>query len=392
MGMRQNKGEWSELYAFIRLLKEGRIYAADESVNRIDDIFFPILRMFRKETDSQTVDYATGQVIRIYKNGKLVNTLSADNIEKIASVLFDRIFTGTENSEKGAFEIPEISDFLSDMNISRIKAPSRDKVDITMQVHDIKTGYEPVLGFSVKSDVGSPPTLLNSGKNTRFRYEIHGITEDDMKEINAIDKSVSREYLKERMRELFRRASFVEYHSMLDQTYEDNLFLIDSMLPQIYAHFILLHFQTMHLKHMDCKKTCAVLDQINPLNHRKQNIYTYKIKKLLCASALGMTPGTEWNGVEAATGGYVIVKRDGDVLCYHLYNRNFFEDYLLNNTVIDRPSTSRHQYGSIFSKDGHYFIDLNIQIRFKSINASNRDDVNDPYSVNDVVEFIKSAK
>lgn len=24
-----NKGEWSELYAFIKLLKDGRIYAAD---------------------------------------------------------------------------------------------------------------------------------------------------------------------------------------------------------------------------------------------------------------------------------------------------------------------------------------------------------------------------
>ena len=387
--MKQNKGEWSELYAFIRLLKEGRIYAADERVNKIDNIFFPILKMFRKETDSQTVDYVTGPVIHIYKNGKLINTLAIEKIEKIAAVLFARIFTGTEKCENGAFEIPEISDFLSDMNIFKIKAPSREKVDITMQVHDIKTGYEPVLGFSVKSDVGSPPTLLNSGKNTRFRYEIHGITESDMEEINAIDKSVTREYMKERMKELFKRASLVEYHSMLDQTYEDNLFLIDSMLPQIYARFILLHFQTMHLKHMDCKKTCAVLDQINPLNHRKQNIYTYKIKKLLCASALGMTPGTEWNGVEAATGGYVIVKRDGDVLCYHLYNRNFFEDYLLNNTVIDRPSTSRHQYGYIFSEDGRYFIDLNIQIRFKSINASNSEGINNPFSVKDVVKFIK---
>ena len=31
----KNKGEWSELYAFIKLLKEGRIYAADENVNRL---------------------------------------------------------------------------------------------------------------------------------------------------------------------------------------------------------------------------------------------------------------------------------------------------------------------------------------------------------------------
>ncbi|SMG15027.1 HpaII restriction endonuclease [Arenibacter troitsensis] len=33
--------------------------------------------------------------------------------------------------------------------------------------------------------------------------------------------------------------------------------------------------------------------------------------------------------------GYVIVKEDGQVLCYSIYNRNEFEDYLLNNTQID---------------------------------------------------------
>lgn len=32
-----------------------------------------------------------------------------------------------------------------------------------------------------------------------------------------------------------------------------------------------------------------------------------------------MTAGKEWNGYEAATGGYIIIKKDGDVLCYHLH-------------------------------------------------------------------------
>lgn len=110
-----------------------------------------------------------------------------------------------------------------------------------------------------------------------------------------------------------------------------------------------------------------MLEEKNPLNYKNKNVYTYKIKELLCASALGMTPGREWNGNESATGGYIIVKRDGDVLCYHLYNRNFFKDYLLKNTNIDRPSATRHDYGYVFKADYKYFIDLNIQIRFKSI-------------------------
>ena len=38
--MSGNKGEWSELYAFIKLLKEGKVYAADEKVERLDNIYY----------------------------------------------------------------------------------------------------------------------------------------------------------------------------------------------------------------------------------------------------------------------------------------------------------------------------------------------------------------
>jgi len=347
------------------------VYAADEYVNRLEDIYFPILKIIRPDEENQDVDYATGNTIRIYRNGQLLGEVSNDVVAKNADILFDRIFEGTDD-EKGAFEIPEIDGFLDDMKIKQIKAPAGDKVDIRMQIHDIKTGHDPVSGFSIKSDLGMPPTLLNAGKNTRFRYEILGINDKDMDEINAIDKSVDKEYMKARMDALFKRASSVRYSGMLSDTYEDNLMMIDSMLPEIYGDFILYHYMTMQYPHIDCETLCKVLEENNPLGYRKGNIYTYKIKKLLCASALGMTPGKEWDGNEAATGGYIIVKRDGDVVCYHLYNRNFFEDYLLKNTTIDRPSASRYDYAYVFKENGHYYIDLNIQIRFKSIKAGNK--------------------
>ncbi len=39
-----NKGEWSEMYVLLRLLGDGKIYAADENVHKIEDIYFPILK------------------------------------------------------------------------------------------------------------------------------------------------------------------------------------------------------------------------------------------------------------------------------------------------------------------------------------------------------------
>ena len=275
------------------------------------------------------------------------------------------------------------------MKIKQIKAPSTEKVDIRMQIHDVKTGYAPIAGFSVKSDVGSPPTLLNAGNNTKFRYLIEGITDKDMEEINAIDKSVCSEYMKARFEALFQRAKNVKFARMLDKTYENNLMLIDSMLPEIYGDFILYHYMTMNEKRVDCETLCNLLEEKNPIGYSRKNFYTYKIKKLLCASALGMTPGKEWDGNEAATGGYVIVKRDGEVLCYHIYNRNFFESYLLKNTTIDRPSASRYDYGYVFKEDGKYYIDLNIQIRFKSISAASKNSELDEQFTHRILEYVK---
>ena len=77
-----------------------------------------------------------------------------------------------------------------------------------------------------------------------------------------------------------------------------------------------------------------------------------------------MLPSTPWNGKADATGGYIIVREDGEVLCYHLFNRNEFEDYLVNNTKFETASTSRHQFGSIYKDNGKYYLKLNLQIRF----------------------------
>lgn len=40
---------------------------------------------------------------------------------------------------------------------------------------------------------------------------------------------------------------------------------------------------------------------------------------------LGMMPSKVWTGELDATGGYLVVKDNGEILCYHIYNRNEFE-------------------------------------------------------------------
>lgn len=363
-----NKGEWSELYAFFRLLRDGRIYAADENVNRIENIYFPIIKINREEEIGTKYHYNTGEPIRIFRNGEFITEVSSDTLSESADILYQKIFKGAKGQlSNGSFHVDEISGILESMHIRRIKAPSREKVDISMQIHDINTGFSPEVGFSIKSDIGATPTLLNSGKNTRIKYKVSGITEMDVSRINNIDETVTREYVIARMEDLFRTASSVEYVSVKDEQFTNNLIMIDSLMPQILGELVLGYYHDLSAGVNSLAEQVERLVSANPIHYLKPNIYKYKIKKLLAASALGMTPGKEWDGLDSATGGYIIIKRDGNILCYHLYNRNFFEKYLLSNTAFDRPSLSKFEYGFLYYENNDVFIDLNFQIRFKRI-------------------------
>ncbi|HEM5209197.1 TPA: HpaII family restriction endonuclease [Streptococcus suis] len=38
-----NKGEWAELFVFLKALSDGKIFAADERLNKIEHLFYTIL-------------------------------------------------------------------------------------------------------------------------------------------------------------------------------------------------------------------------------------------------------------------------------------------------------------------------------------------------------------
>lgn len=48
-----------------------------------------------------------------------------------------------------------------------------------------------------------------------------------------------------------------------------------------------------------------------------------------------------------------------------IYNRDYFEKYLLDNTKLERGSTSRHGFASLYKEDAKMYMNLNLQVRFK---------------------------
>ena len=58
------------------------------------------------------------------------------------------------------------------------------------------------------------------------------------------------------------------------------------------------------------------------------------------------------------------MREDGEVLCFHLFNRNEFQNYLLSCTRFETDSTKRNDFESIYLKNGKHYLKLNLQIRF----------------------------
>lgn len=354
MRLTGNRGEWSELYALIELMFTGRLYAADENVERINDVYFPILRVVRNQSTPEQVDFVINDDnVDIFLGGSKLSSIDKSYLSKLARLLLAGIVAGSDR----AFEINGAPEAMKELHIDRISAASTDKTDITMQIHDIYTGYNPICGFSIKSELGNPPTLLNASGATNFVFEIKGITDSDMERINAIS---TRTKILDRISDLTEHGELKFVHAAND-TFSSNLMLTDSYMEDIIAFMLLDYYQD---KASDCKSLVELLEEKNPLGYPRRGYYEYKFKKFLCSVALGMMPSKEWDGHDEANGGYVIVKEDGDVLAYHLYNRGAFETYLLNNTKLERGSTSRHRFAVIYKDDGKYYINLNLQIRF----------------------------
>jgi type II restriction enzyme len=82
------------------------------------------------------------------------------------------------------------------------------------------------------------------------------------------------------------------------------------------------------------------------------------------AITLSMMPKSPWGGLTPDEGGIIIVKDDGEVVCFHLYESSNLENYIFDNTKLDTPSSSRHNFGYIYEENGSQFMKLNLQIRF----------------------------
>lgn len=360
MTIKGNVGEWSEIYTLLKVLGDETLFAGNESLERLEDVVYPVLKVLRTESTGK-FEYTLNQnVVFVTSNGEELLNLPVQEFAKKAQRTLEKILEN-KKQKNTTFSIPEIESFMKQIHCKSLKAASSQKTDITIVIHDEKTNQQPVLGFSIKSQLGGASTLLNAGKTTNFKYKVNGLSKYQLDEINSI--SNPKKILK-RISKINELGGSFEFDKIINNVFSNNLILIDSLLPQIVSEIILNFYTTSATTLTDLVE---LLENKNPLgfdNSCKHLFYTYKIKKMLTDIALGMTPAKVWSGKYDATGGYLVVKDDGDILCYHLYNKNEFEDYLLSNTRLETASTTRYSFAELYEETEQFYFNLNLQIRF----------------------------
>lgn len=353
-----NKGEWSEIYVFLKLLSDGKLFAADKYLNKNPQLFYPIIKILREEKKNKKREYLINGNIKVFDpvTNKVLISLPVSEFVKSSLYLFERI-----KKSKGSFTILELESFLKSIDCSSISASRKNKQDINIVVHDLRTGLQPLLGFSIKSMLGKSSTLFNAAN---FIYEIEHIKHKKV-DINKINSIIERPSITNRIKRLLDEGYDLKFKNTESINFMNNLVLIDTKLPDILS-FLLLYKYT-EKSGSKISELTKILIHKNPLGYNlefEHPMYEHKIKNFLTDSALGMIPSQRWIGKYDATGGFIIVKTDGELVCNHIYNRFEFQETLFNNTWLDQASKTKHGFGKIYNLNGKSYIKLNLQVRF----------------------------
>lgn len=356
-----NKGEWSEFYAFLKVLEMRQLPAANKKMEVIPDKLFVFQKVIRGEKD---------QPIRIYdlgsddKNIPITNEDGSEVVKMLDVSSFGsktrKIFERIKQGEGSSFAIPEADELMGELLCTKVKASNEEKADLVAIIYDRISQTSPMLGFSIKSMVGGASTLLNAGKTTNFIFKVNNFS-GNIDEVNAIS---TKSKIRDRIAHVKDRAGEFEFHGVADEQFERNMRMIDTALPEFVSHMLFDFFTSERRTVLELTEELATNEGIQEKYKLTVDDYAYKVRHFLDAIALGMVPSKPWDGFMSAQGGYIVVKENGDVICYHLYNRDEFQLYLYENTRLEAASSRRHEYGSLYEKDGELYFNLNLQIRF----------------------------
>lgn len=266
-----------------------------------------------------------------------------DVAELIERINIEEIYQKVKSSKGSSFLLPKVQEYFEILNINSFKGSSYSKGDLNISFNSNGIQYLSQ-DISIKSDLGKKPTLLNSFSATNFVFKINNFNTD----IDSINNIKSKYKIRDRISYIYELNSSLEFIECEQEVHNNNLKKVDSLMPEILAEILLKYYRGEGAKISelvtDENKVCRVKDYL---------------KSVL----LGMFSSRKWDGNYTANGS-IIVRKQGDLVLYHVIKNNILKDYLFYNTKLDTPSSTRHRFGNVYKEGKQYLVKLNLQIRF----------------------------
>ena len=347
-----NKGEWSEFVVMLKLLLDQSIDIYNHKLQKTNNSFKVLTIYGKTNTEFKLINNS----LAIQQNGQIIYRKLVSEIINLAHI--ENILAEINNNNKTTFTLISVPSEIEHVVLEHIslKTKSTIKSDLFVGIENEDTCGEYKTGFSIKSHLGGKSTLINASAGTNFIYEINGVdfTQSQINEINNIS---TKSKIRDRLKKIYYNGGNISFVGTEKSEMAHNLSLLDSNMANFIAEILLSYYNGL---------TNSVITYATAQSNvfSDENIRTHKLRKFLTAFALGAFPSRCWNGNESSNG-FIILKPDGDMGALHILYREELESYLLLNTFLDTPSSSRNRFGSIFKEGNKMLIKLNLQVRLK---------------------------
>ena len=183
MAFEATKREWSEIYAFFKLLQDGKV-ALGTPDSKTGDSSWPIAMIQREEHDGTRRYYVEDENIRIiHEKGEQI--IPREDFGTVATMILSAI----KSSNEDEIESPEeVEAFLDTIAIFDLEARTEDRTDFSIAFWSADA---PVSGINVRSRLTSMNPLLDGGRTANLKFEHTGVkfATPTVNKINALPES-----------------------------------------------------------------------------------------------------------------------------------------------------------------------------------------------------------
>lgn len=368
-----NKGEGSEFYAFLYILGETKLPLVDKDLkNTGGEVNF--LKVMR---ENAIYEFIPDNRIVVFVNGA-THYFDCGQAQAEANKVLNLL-----KSQKKILQNEEVlQSALKLVWATKLRAKSANKQDLSASVQFPNVPFSQFIGFSIKSYLGKDPSILNASKeNTRVVYqilkngkmptgtEIQKLQSFYPKVINGEKKGDYVDFYRKALQDGF-TFRLLEYKG---KNLSYSLKLIDSKGPELLARLLIEQYSAPSTRDPLITLVDAVaqkndIPEVQDLGDNypdRRCSLSHKIQNILLAYTTGATPAVKWTGTQSASGGLLVVEKDGRVVCLELLSGNAVGTYLIENAYFVQPSADRNQTHQLIIAEDMVTIDLQLQIRIQ---------------------------